>query len=84
MATSLAAFPQVPWGVGHGLKVLGLPVEYPGSSTFRRGKLQGVVDSMLQACHILTGLGDAQEQHVLLRFYLDACRVLYFLRGVDC
>ena len=39
MATSLAAVPQVPWGDGHGLKVLGLPVEYPGSSTFRRGKL---------------------------------------------
>ena len=55
MFTSLAAVPQVPWAGGHGLKVLGLPVEYPGSSTFRQGKPQEVVDSILQACHIRFG-----------------------------
>lgn len=83
-AQGLAVVPHVPWAPGNGLKVLGLPVEYPHSTDFRRSALKAVVEGMEDACFILANMGDPQEQHVLLRFCMDACRVMFFLRGVDC
>ena len=76
--------PRVPWGPDGGLKVLGLPVEYPGSSTFRASVLREITGKLAEACSILSHLGDPQTQHLLLRHCLDACRLIHFLRGVDC
>jgi len=82
--TSLNNIPQVPWAPNTGLRVLGLPVEHPSSITFRRQQLQGVVAQLGEACSLLGHLGDLQVQHLLLRYSLDACRVMHILRGIDC
>ncbi len=80
----LASIPRVPWQSGYGLKVLGLPVEVPGSSAFRRATLLEGVEQLRTACAVLSHLGDPQAQHLLLRYCLDGCRLMHFLRGVDC
>jgi hypothetical protein len=80
----LFTLPQIPWSAGQGLKVLGLPVEFPESHSFRQQSLQKVVDELAEAVHILGSLGHPQTQHLLLRYCLDTCRLMHFLRGVDC
>ena len=67
-----------------GIKVLGLPVCYPGSHEFALQLLTEVVDSLEHSCRVLSHLGDAQTEQLLLRYCLDACRVTHFLRAVDC
>lgn len=78
------AIPRVPWAPSGGLKVLGLPVEFPGSSSFRANALKETTSKLDEACSILSHLGDPQTQHLLLRYCLDACRLIHFMRGVDC
>lgn len=80
----LAAIPRIAWDQHQGIKVLGLPVDFPGSTTFSQGEILKAVQSLEEACHVLSHLGAPHEQHVLLRFCLDACRLLHFLRAVDC
>ena len=79
----LRSIPRVPWAAGSGLRVLGYPVEHPSSTSFRGEELQGIVGRLEEACHVLSNLGDPHVEHVLLRYCLDACRVLHFLRAID-
>jgi hypothetical protein len=79
----LRLIPQVPWNSGSGLRVLGYPVEHPSSFTFRAKEMQSIVDRLEEACHILSNLGDPHMEHILLRFCLDACRLMHFLRAID-
>ena len=81
---SLYEVPRTPWCVDSGIKVLGLPVCYPGSHAFARDILADLVAKLDTSCKVLTHLGDAQVEQLLLRYCLDACRITHFLRGVDC
>lgn len=83
-ASSWDAIPRVPWDKGSGLKVLGLPVTFPGCFVFAEATFAGVVNDLQRACSTLQQLGDTQSEHLLLRYCLDACRVMHYLRGVDC
>jgi hypothetical protein len=82
--SALQDVPRVPWSPGSGLRVLGLPVEHPSSTSFRQQQLQQVVSHLQDACSLLGHLGDPQVLHLLLRYCLDACRVMHMLRGMDC
>ena len=42
------------------------------------------MEQLKTACSVLSHLGDPQAQHVLLRYCLDGCRLMHFLRGMDC
>ena len=81
---ALQDVPRVPWSPGSGLRVLGLPIEHPSSTSFRQHQLHQVVSHLQDACSLLGHLGDPQVQHLLLRYCLDACRVMHMLRGMDC
>ena len=70
--TTLARIPRTPWASGHGLKVLGLPIDFPGSTTFGQEEVLKAVCSLEEACHVLSHLGHPHEQHVMLRYCLDA------------
>ena len=78
------SIPIVPWKTDTGLKVLGLPVCFPGSSDFAVSAFAGVVGDLERCCSVLHALGDTQCEHLLLRYCLDACRIMHYLRGVDC
>jgi hypothetical protein len=80
----ISQVPRVPWAAGSGLRVLGLPIEYPQSISFKREQLRAVMHHLQDACALLGHLGDPQMQHLLLRYCLDACRVMHMLRGMDC
>ena len=79
----LRSIPRVPCGADNGLRVLGYPVEHPSSTSFRARELQNIVNRLEEACHVLSNLGDPHVEHILLRYCLDACRVLHFLRAID-
>jgi hypothetical protein len=79
-----SGFPREPWHPDSGLKVLGMPVTFPGSFKFAQKILTSAVDELEEACTVLLTLGDTQSQHLLLRFCLDACKLVHFLRGTDC
>ena len=80
----LAKIPVTPWLPDTGVKVLGLPVSYPSSHGFAEVMFGKVIDKVQESCQVLQSLGDPQTQHLLLRYCLDACTVMHFLRGVDC
>jgi hypothetical protein len=79
----LRSIPRVVWAPETGIRVLGFPVEHPASTSFRKGEVQSAVDRLEEACHVLTNLGDPHEEHILLRYCLDACRVMHFLRAIE-
>jgi hypothetical protein len=79
-----STFPREPWCPNSGLKVLGLPVTFPGTFQFSQNVLTSAVNELEEACTVLLTLGDTQSQHLLLRFCLDACKLVHFLRGLDC
>ena len=81
---TLAKIPQVSWAPKFGIRVLGLPVEHPSSVSFCESQMQAAVHGLEDACALLGHLGDPQIQHLLLRYCLDACRVMHFMRGIDC
>ena len=80
----LAEIPITPWQRDSGIKVLGLPVCFPGSHGFAEKMMTKVIDKVEESCSVLLSLGDPQIQHLLLRYCLDACTVMHYLRGVDC
>ena len=49
--------PRVPWHAGSGLKVLGLPVCYPGTSQFAEATSTEVINDLQEACLVLQNLG---------------------------
>ena len=76
--------PRKPWSPNAGIKVLGLPVNYPGSHGFANSTFGTVLKDLAQACTVLQQLGDTPTEHLLLLYYLDACRSMHYLRGIDC
>ena len=68
--------------MGQGIKVLGLPVEHPDGHSFAANVLADIVSRLENACHLLSHLGNPHHQHLLLRYCLDACRLVHFLRAV--
>ena len=45
--------PRVPWSADSGLKVLGLPVCYPGTSKFAETTFSEVLRDLQEACEVL-------------------------------
>ena len=76
--------PRVPWRADSGLKVLGLPVCFPRTSKFAESTFTEVLQDLQEACSALQNLGDPQTEHLLLRYCMDACRIMHYLRGIDC
>ena len=76
--------PRVPWSADSGLKVLGLPVCFPGTSKFAESTFTEVLRDLQEVCSVLQNLGDPQTEHLLLRTCMDACRIMHCLRGIDC
>jgi hypothetical protein len=68
---------------GSGIRVLGIPVEHPDSSSFRRDLLEEHCQQLEAACDLLGQLGDPQTQLLLLRHCLDAAKVNFLLRCMD-
>ena len=79
----LAEVKVTPWERGNGIKVLGLPVYRPGDFTFASARTEETVQKLQEAIALLNKLDDQHTQHVLLRYCLDACRLVHFLRGID-
>ena len=77
----LASFPRVPWASGAGITVLGLPVDHPDSTSYGEEVLCDILSRLRDACGLLSHLGHPHHQHLLVRYCLDACRVVHFLRG---
>ena len=65
-SNDLCNVPRVPWAAGHGLKVLGLPVEHPSSSSFRASCLREIVDTRKEMYFELSNLGDPHGQLVAI------------------
>ena len=70
--------PRVHWGAGSGLKVFGLPVCFPGSSKFAETTFTEVLKDLQEGCSVLQNQGDAQAEHLLLRYCMDACRIMHY------
>ena len=66
-----------------GTKVLGCPVESPGSFSFTRDLAESAVGKQEVICQQLRLYPDCQIQHALLRHCLDACRLGNLLRSSD-
>ena len=79
----LAEVKVTPWERGNGIKVLGLPVYRPGDFTFAAACTEETVKKLQEAITLLNKLDDQHTQHVLLRYCLDACRLVHFLRGIE-
>ena len=66
-ARVLGTVPVTPWVKDSGLRVLGLPVCYPGTHDCARKLFGQVVDDLERACSVLHSLGDTQTEHLMLR-----------------
>jgi hypothetical protein len=81
--TSLADVRLVPWDPKNGITVLGVPINFPGSSTQTSAAWDRATGSLQATLDKVTGLADAQTAHHLLRKCLDACKVNHLLRASD-
>ena len=79
----LANVPIIPWEPESGIRVLGLPICYPGNIAFGRSLFGKVLADLSQATTVLHTLGDTQTEHLLLRYCLDACKVMHLLRRLN-
>ena len=80
---SLSGVHLTPWSRGNGIRVLGLPVYRLGDYTFATELARSATDKLAEALSLLIKLDDHHTQHILLRYCLDACRLVYFLRGTE-
>ena len=65
------------------LRVLGVPVEHPDSSSFRGSFLARSVDTLEQTCDLLGQLGHPPWQLPILTKCLDACKLMFILRSTN-
>ena len=84
LPASLSGFRVVPWTPGSGITALGLPISYPGCERHAAAHLNSLTSKLQDVCHLIAHLREPHHQHLLLRFCADACRILHFLRAVDC
>lgn len=73
--------PAVPFAVGHGISSLGLPVDAPGSTAMASKFWDSAVGKTYTLLERMRQYPEAQIRHCLLRYCLDACRVMFLLRG---
>ena len=83
-ATSIAdqvGIAETAWGPGSGLTVLGIPVDYPGSSKATEQAWEEKVLALEKASQLVVASQRAQIAHHLLRHCVDGCRLTHLLRG---
>lgn len=74
----------IPWSPPNGITVLGVPVNYPGTTAYAQRFWDDLLGRLREATERLTGQIDPQCGHQLLRKCLDACKVTHLLRAADC
>ena len=75
------AIPVIPFVENSGITLLGVPIDYPGSSHCTWRHWAAKVDETLALLDRLRLFPDGQIRHTLLRFCLDACRVMHLERS---
>ena len=74
----------IPWRPSEGITVLGVPVNYPGSTAYAEVFWGALLAQLREATDKLTAQVDPQCAHHLLRKCLDGCKVTHLLRATDC
>ena len=69
----------VPWTPDQGLAILGVPINYPGSSVYSTAFWAATMDKLSEAVDRLASQVDPQCAHHLLRKCLDGCKVTHLL-----
>ena len=73
-----------PYSRESGVKVLGIPIHGKASTQFVRDFLEEQLAKQQKALDRLAALPDAQAQHAVHRYCLDACKLQWFLRTAPC
>jgi hypothetical protein len=73
--------PVIPFTDNSGITLLGAPIDFPGSSYHTHRLWSATVDETLELLHRLRLFPNGQIQHALLRYCLDACRVIHLQRS---
>ena len=79
----LSSIPLLPFHPGTGVRVLGVPVEHPATSTFRTHFLDVMVDQLEHVTDLLGLLGQPVWQYHMLVKSLDACKFFFVLRSIN-
>jgi hypothetical protein len=74
---------SIPWEDATGIRVLGVPVTFPGSDEFTRATWSLAQENLESLVEKITSLGDAQIAHHLLRTCADGCKLNHLLRSCD-
>ena len=76
---------KIDWEPTSGLVVLGIPINFPGSTAFAE-RFWAELLAKLQAAteHLAARQIGSQSMHHLLRKCLDGCKVTHLLRSTDC
>lgn len=75
------AIPVIPFVMGSGLEVLGVPVDYPGTQDATNKVWGEAVEGLRKACVKLQEFPHGQARYLLLRYCLDGCKVNHLLRS---
>ena len=75
------AIPVMPFVAQSGITLLGVPIDFPGSSHGTCTHWAVTVQKSKTLLDRLRMFPDSQIQHALLRHCLDACRVMHLLRS---
>ena len=73
----------IPWTPKHGVTILGVPINFPGSTAYSESFWHGLMNTLQAATARVTSQLDPQCAHHLLRKCLDACKVTHLLRATD-
>lgn len=82
-AEALPGVTIVPWEPGSGIRVLGAPVNYPGSVAKTREMWDKASMELGESLGKVTKFTDTQCAHHLLRKCLDGCKMTHLLRASD-
>ena len=82
--TNLTDVKVMAWDARHGITILGVPINYPGSSAQGTAAWTMATEKLHATLERVTSLTDAQTAHHLLRKCLDGCKVNHLLRASDC
>ena len=77
------AIPVVPFVENSGITLLGVPIDFPGSSHHTADHWASTVAKTKTLLDRLRLFPESQIQHVLLRYCLDACRVTHLQRSTS-
>ena len=77
------AIQVLPFQENSGITLLGVPIDFPGSSNHTDRHWAATVDKTIALLNRLRLFPDSQIRHALLRYCLDACRVVHLQRSTD-